>query len=142
MCSSDLAFNSGQAFGFPGGEPATTGQFGSLLNNIDFNILHLTVGSATVSPVTSVPTSLVNNTYWTAADATNTRNIAVTQGNPGGQPFHFDNVAFNLTLLNQTVPLDAIEKWTITNNNVFGHTFHIHDVQFKDRKSTRLNSSH
>ena len=125
------AFNSGQAFGFPGGEPATTGQFGSLLNNIDFNILHLTVGNATASPVTSVPTSLVNNTYWTAADATNTRNIAVTQGNPGGQPFHFDNVAFNLTLLNQTVPLDAIEKWTITNNNVFGHTFHIHDVQFK-----------
>ena len=27
------AFNSGQAFGFPGGEPAATGPFGSFLNN-------------------------------------------------------------------------------------------------------------
>lgn len=24
----------------------------------------------------------------------------------------------------------AAEQWTIRNNNIFGHTFHIHDVQF------------
>jgi bilirubin oxidase len=34
-------------------------------------------------------------------------------------------------VFNQTIKLNAIEKWTIVNNNVFGHSFHIHDVQFK-----------
>jgi blue copper oxidase len=125
------AFNSGQPFGFPGGEPTTVGQFGSLLNNIDFSLVHFTVGAATAQPVVSIPTTLINNVYWTAANATTTRNLAVTNGNPGGLPFNFDNASFNLTTINKSVPIDAIEKWTVTNNNIFGHTFHIHDVQFK-----------
>jgi blue copper oxidase len=29
------------------------------------------------------------------------------------------------------VKLNTIEKWTLVNNNVFGHSFHIHDIQFK-----------
>jgi len=29
------------------------------------------------------------------------------------------------------VKLNAVEKWTIVNNNIFGHSFHIHDIQFK-----------
>lgn len=129
------AYNSGQAFGFPGGEPNTTGDFGSLLNNVDFNVLHINVGAATTSPtpITALPTTLVNNTYWTAADATVTRSIAVTNGNPGpgSVPFNFDNVTYSLTMTPKVVNLNAIEKWTVTNNNVFGHSFHLHDVEFK-----------
>ncbi len=125
------AYNSGQAFGFPGGEPATTGQFGSLLNNVDFSVLHIKVAATTSNPITSVPTTLANNTYWTSADATVNRNISITNGNPGGTPFNFDNSSFNINTINKTVNLNDIEKWTVTNNNVFGHTFHIHDVQFK-----------
>lgn len=125
------AFNSGQAFGFPGGEPSTTGQFGSLLNNIDFPVLHINVAGATASPITAVPSTLENNVYWTAANATINRNISITNGNPGGSPFDFDNSPFNINTINKSVMLDAIEKWTVTNNNVFGHTFHIHDVEFK-----------
>ena len=129
------AYNSGQAFGFPGGEPNTTGDFGSLLNNVDFNVLHINVGAATTSPtpITALPTTLVNNTYWTAADATVNRAIAVTNGNPGpgSVPFNFDNVTYSLTMTPKVVNLNAIEKWTVTNNNVFGHSFHLHDVEFK-----------
>jgi hypothetical protein len=36
-----------------------------------------------------------------------------------------------MNTINKTVQLNTIEKWTVTNNQVFGHTFHIHDVQFK-----------
>ncbi len=127
------AFNSGQAFGFPGGEPATSGQFGSLLNNVDFPILRINVSATSANAITSLPTSLVNNTYWTAADATVNRAIAVTGGQPGpnSAPFSFDNKSFDLSYINKTVNLNSIEKWTITNSNVFGHTFHIHDVEFK-----------
>ena len=125
------AYNSGQSFGFPGGEPATSGQFGSLLNNKDFTVLHINIAAQTINSITTLPATLANNTYWTAADATVTKAISITNGNPGGTPFNFDNASFVLNTINKTVNLNAIEKWTITNNNVFGHTFHIHDIEFK-----------
>jgi blue copper oxidase len=124
------AYNSGQAFGFPGGEPGTSGQFGSLLNNLDFSVLHINVIQATNNPINTIPTSLINNTYWSAADATVNRNVNITGGQPG-TAFTFDNAAFNINTINHTLNLNAIEKWTVTNNNVFGHAFHIHDVEFK-----------
>jgi bilirubin oxidase len=127
------AYNSGQAFGFPGGEPGKSGEFGSLLNNIDFPVLRINVAATNANAITSVPTSLVNNTYWTAADATVSRTLTVTGGQPGpnATPFAFDNKTFDLSYINKTLNLNDIEKWTITNSNVFGHTFHIHDVEFK-----------
>ena len=126
------AYNSGQTFGFPGAEPQQSGLNGSLLNNHDFGVLHINVTATTANPITAVPTTLVNNTYWTATDATVTRAVAVTAGSGVGlSEFYFDNTAFNLTTINKTVNLNAIEKWTITNNNIFSHAFHIHDVEFK-----------
>lgn len=130
------AYNSGLPFGFPGSEPGTSGEFGSALNNKDFNILHINVAAATAGAITAMPATLVSNTYLTAADATVTRNIAVTDGTPGGPggpgtPFSLDHKLFDYTTINQTVKLNTVEKWTVTNNNVFGHSFHIHDVEFK-----------
>ncbi len=126
------AFNSGQAFGFPGAEPNQSGLNGSILNNKDFGVLHINVTAATSNPITAVPTTLVNNTYLTAADATVNRTITVTNGtNIGLAEFSFDNTPFVLNKINYTLNLNAVEKWTITNNNIFGHAFHIHDVQFK-----------
>jgi len=126
------AYNSGQTLGFPGGEPNTSGQFGSLLNNIDFPVLHINVAATTTAttPITAVPTTLANNTYWTATDATVTRALAVT-GGQGATPFSLDNHPFVLDYIDKTVNLNAVEKWTVTNNNIFGHSFHIHDIEFK-----------
>ena len=127
------AYNSGQTLGFPGGEPNTTGQFGSLLNNIDFTVLHINVGATTTTttPITNVPNTLEANTYWTSTTPVNvTRAVAVT-GGQGATPFTFDNTPFVLTTVNKTVNLNDTEKWTVTNNNIFGHSFHIHDIEFK-----------
>lgn len=125
------AYNSGQTLGFPGGEPNTTGQFGSLLNNTDFTVLHINVAATTTNPITSVPSTLENNTYWTATTPVNvTRTLAVT-GGQAGSPFTFDNIPFSLTTINKTVKLNDTEKWTVTNNNIFGHSFHLHDIEFK-----------
>ena len=130
------AYNSGQSQSFPGGEPATGGVFGSLLNNTTFNVLHINVGATTATPITVLPTSLITNTYWTAADATvNRTTINITNGQPGPAsiPFNFDNTTFSLTMNPKVVNLNDIEKWTIANTNpaVFGHSFHLHDIEFK-----------
>jgi bilirubin oxidase len=124
------AYNSGQKFGFPGAEPATAGEFGSLLNNKDFNLLHIKVGATTSNAITAIPSKLASNVYWTNADVTNTRTINIT-GGQAGSAFTFDNNTYGFVTINQTIKLDAIEKWTIVNNNIFGHSFHVHDVQFK-----------
>ncbi|MFN8489750.1 MAG: multicopper oxidase domain-containing protein [Caldilineaceae bacterium] len=124
------AFNGNQAFGFPGGEDATSGEFGSLLNNKTFNVLHINVTAPTANAIKTLPTTLVHNTYWTDADVTNSRTIAITEHGPG-TPFSFDNMSYDMMAINQTVSLNAVEKWTIVNSQVFGHSFHIHDVQFK-----------
>ncbi len=125
-------YNSGQPLGFPGGEPNTGGQFGSLLNNLDFTVLHINVGATTTTtiPITAVPTTLATNTYWASTDATVNRAIAVT-GGQGATPFSLDNHPFVLNYIDKTVNLNNIEKWTVTNNAIFGHSFHVHDIEFK-----------
>lgn len=125
------AYNSGQAFGFPGAEPGTSGEFGSLLNNKDFTVLHINVKATTAKPVTAIPSTLVNNTYLTAADASVSRSLTITGGQPAGNPFVFDNKAFEFNTINKTLDVNTTEKWTVTNTNIFSHAFHIHDVQFK-----------
>jgi bilirubin oxidase len=123
------SFNGGQEFGFPGGEPATSGAFGSSLNNKTFNVLKIKVGATTPKAIKKLPAKLMNNTYLKATDAKITRKIAITDHGPG-TPFSFDNNSYDMMAINHKVKLNATEKWTITNNQTFGHSFHIHDVQF------------
>ena len=131
------AFNSGQVFGFPGneGNPVTpTGnsgpENGSLLNNTDYNLVHIVVGATSTNAVTSLPTTFATNVYWTTANVTNTRTINITGGANLGE-FTFNNISYTPTLFNHTIKLNAVEQWNIVNNQVFGHSFHIHDIKFK-----------
>ena len=124
------AYNNGLFFGFPGGEAQTSGTFGSLLNNTTFNVLHINVGAATGNGITALPAKLVTNTYLSKADATKSRTVQITDKGPG-TPFNFDNSAYDPDKINQTVSLNGVEAWTISNGQTFSHAFHIHDVQFK-----------
>jgi len=123
-----MAYNSNQPFGFPGGEPDKGGDNGSLLNNADFRVLHVLVGAATTRPVTRMPEVLAHNRFPTKEEATHARTIKVTDGRPF---FTLDDKAFDMHVIDQAVKLGATETWTVTNNNIFGHSFHIHDVQFR-----------
>lgn len=123
------AYNTKQAFGFPGAEPASSGEFGSLLNNKDFQLLRINVTAPTASAVTSVPTTLANSTYWKASDATTSITTAIN-GGQGGSAFYFDNNYYNYNTFNHTIPLNSIVNWSFSGGNIFGHSIHIHDVQF------------
>ena len=122
--------DAGLSFGFAGLENATGGEFGSLLNYKTFNILRINVIAATAIAATTLPTKLVSNTFPVAADATRSRTLVITATGPGA-PFTFNNVGFSMTTINQTVTLGATESWTVNGGNIFGHSFHIHGVQFK-----------
>jgi hypothetical protein len=85
--------------------------------------------------VTTIPATLANNVYWKASDVTNSRSLQITYGYVGASPAGssgatFDNQIYSPSFINQTVNLNAIEAWSITNNDFTGHVFHIHDVQF------------
>jgi bilirubin oxidase len=123
------SFNGGYELGYPGGEPAQSGGFGSLLNNTTFDVLRFTVTAPTADAVTSLPSTLVPLSLWTAADATNERTVTITDQGPG-TPFTFDNMAYDHEMIANTVQLGTTEAWHIQNTNTFSHSFHIHDVQF------------
>jgi bilirubin oxidase len=124
------AENGGQPFGFPGGEPQSSGMFGSLLNNTTFEVLHINVAAETAGAIKALPAKLVTNTFPTDAQVTKSRTLNITDMGPG-TPFKFDGQSFDPAVINQNVSLNAVEKWTISNGMVFSHSFHIHDVQFK-----------
>ena len=126
-------------FGWPGLEGNSTTPTGNngpinggLLNNSTYNLMNMKIAATTntVTPITTIPSALVNQTYWTTADVTNSRTITIGGGN-GGTAFTLDGSLYSTTMTPKTVNLNAIEKWTIVNNNIFGHTFHLHDVFFK-----------
>lgn len=126
-------------FGWPGNEGNPSNPNGNsgplnggLLNNVDFNIMNIKIAATTTgsNPITAIPTTLINDSYWTTANVTNSRTITVGGGN-GGSAFTLDGSLYSKTMVPKTVNLNAVEKWTIVNNQIFGHTFHLHDVFFK-----------
>ncbi len=129
-----VAYNSGMEFGFPGSEPGFRAPNGSLLNNLDFGMLHINVTAPKAQRITKVPEVLTRNRFWTSAEVNNRRTVQISKqrgGAGGGESFVFDGKSFEMNTTNQVVKLGDVEEWTVTNDRVFGHTFHIHDVQFK-----------
>ena len=126
-----IAYNANQPFGFPGGEPGQNGEFGSLLNNKNFTLLHCSIISPNQNPVLTIPSELIPTNAFNNSDITHKQDIRVMGGVPGTPaPFHFNGGIFNISRIDKTIPVNSVQQWTITNSNVFGHTFHIHDVEF------------
>ncbi|MEI6312856.1 MAG: multicopper oxidase domain-containing protein [Bacteroidota bacterium] len=129
------AFNSTLSNFIAGGENFTTGPFANALGKKDFNILHLNIGASTTSPITTIPSSLTTNVLLNAADAVITRNLtisdsAVSGGAFGPNLFILNHKLFNFNVNDYEVPLNNTEIWEISSTSVFGHPFHIHDVEF------------
>ena len=126
-----MAYNANQPFGFPGGEPGQNGQFGSLLNNKNFNMIHFTIGESTINAIAAIPETLIPFTPIDPTTSTGNQDIRIMGGAPNSpMPFHFSGGIFNINRVDKSIPMNSAQTWTITNSNVFGHTFHIHDVQF------------
>ena len=127
-----FTYNAGQGFGFPGGEPGTTPPNGSYLNNLNYRLLRINVGERTKNPILSLPTVLTSNTFPTKQQVNRSRTIQINgMIGPPEREFYFDGQYYDMHTINQVIKLGDVEEWTVSNDRVFGHSFHIHDVQFK-----------
>ena len=105
------------------------------LNGADFNLLKIFVGAPTVNPVTTIPTTLIPNTPWLQAQANTTRNFLLAPEAMGMQtmaegPFTINGHKFSMDTINVTTYLNNTEVWTLNNQTLVAHPFHIHDMHF------------
>lgn len=108
------------------------------LNGADFELLQMNVIAQSGTPITTIPSTLVPYIPYDEIDATVNRTlvfdtIRLLPGdvpNRAEGPFGFNNETFNMDSINEIVRLDAQEIWTLKNNTLIAHPFHIHDIQF------------
>ena len=119
-----------------GGPPMNMGGTNTMyspFDGINFNILKLNVVAPTANPVTSIPASLVTVPRLLAANANTTRSITFTAQNMMVMdgPFYFNDSLFNMNRIDYRIPLNNTEIWSLNDQTMVAHPFHIHGMQFQ-----------
>ncbi len=117
--------------GYPGGPQGgmggmTMGPF----DNMDFNLLQLNVIAQTSDPVTTIPTALTTNIPYSIVGADN-YSISIA-GSPmmSMTNFTMNGLQYDMNVINMTTTQNKIMKWTISNQSMMPHPFHIHGNHF------------
>lgn len=123
-----MGMQGGPTMPMPPGSPAMD----SPLNGIDFNIMQLNVVAMNSNPITTIPSTLVNNVVYPTTSTTVMRTIRFTADSTMVMdgPFYFNDSSFNMMRIDYKIPLNSVEKWKLVNETMVAHPFHIHDVQF------------
>jgi bilirubin oxidase len=105
------------------------------LNGTDFTLLKIKVVGQTVNPVTTIPTALIQNIPWQQGQANTTRNFLLATETMGMQtmaegPFTINGSKFSMDTINITTYLNNTEIWTLNNQTLVAHPFHIHNMHF------------
>lgn len=104
------------------------------LNGNDFQILQIQVIPQTSNPISSIPNTLVPNNSWLESNANATKTLTFSPQTMGptaiNGPFLINNTAFNMDVINYSIPLNNTEVWTLQNNSPIAHPFHLHNVPF------------
>lgn len=113
------------------------GYYNNALNGADFNILRFDVIASTASPVTTIPSSFAPLVPIPTASATVNRELIFfpDTGFSGMMgfvegPFFINNEFFDMDSVNEIVYLNDVEIWTLINQTMVAHPFHIHDIEF------------
>ncbi|RTZ66377.1 MAG: oxidase [Aquificaceae bacterium] len=91
----------------------------------------------TASNTTTLPNKLITLDKLTPADAVNTRSFDLGGGMGGGMSggpsrmLTINGKSMDMSVINETVPLNAIEIWEVRNNMGMNHNFHIHATHFQ-----------
>lgn len=123
------SLNSEMPRGVSGGPGGPGGGPGNPLDSADFNLMEFRVGPATPNAVTSLPNNMNTYDIPPVANVARTR-VKVMDVDTSGFPFYINSTPFNHMVVNDTVMLDDIEIWELSNITDVAHPFHIHDIQF------------
>lgn len=107
----------------------------NFLNGADYNLLEINISSPTLNPVLTIPANLINLQTIDSNLINRTREIIFAPQSMGPMemvegPFTINGHQFSMDTINDTTYLNHVEKWTLINNTLIAHPFHIHDVQF------------
>ncbi len=110
----------------------------NFLNGSDFNLLQINVVAAVGTPITTIPSALIPFTPINPQSATDYRTIVmdtirllpIDPPNRAEGPFGLNNKTFDIDSINEIVYLNTTEIWTLKNQTLVAHPFHIHDVEF------------
>lgn len=104
-------------------------QTGPLDDKIN-DVLTINITGHNDNPVHTIPQILTNNQIWNENEATN-RNIRLTaQPMMSMDNFFINNSKYDESVINFKTKLNNVETWTITNQTMMAHPFHIHGNHF------------
>jgi bilirubin oxidase len=112
--------------------PPGTPPMSSPLNGIDFSLLELRVGQPLPGLQTQLPDSLVNFQRLEESSSVNERFFrfaSVVPGSPAG-PFVINDSVFSMERVDFSVPVGNTEIWSLHNQTVVAHPFHLHGFSF------------
>lgn len=111
-----------------------TGYNPNPLNGTAFQVLDIQVGAALSNGITSIPSALVPVNSLAGSTANQVRTLTFSPTAMGmnqlNGTFRINGATFQMGVINETVPLNNIEIWQLSNQSGIAHPFHIHDVQF------------
>jgi len=112
--------------------PHGTPSMASPLNGVNYDLLDFRVKAALPNPITNVPDSLAVQKRLQESDAALNRFVVFSSAVPGSShgPFLLNDSSFNMERIDFTIPVNQTEIWTIHNQTVVAHPFHIHGFQF------------
>ncbi|MBL7798962.1 MAG: multicopper oxidase domain-containing protein [Saprospiraceae bacterium] len=115
--------------GYPGG-PMMMGGMTGPKDNTDFDLLTMQIGAPTSNAVTAVPATLTTNTAWPQAGASSRSLNFSAQPMMSMTNFFINGLKFDMETVNFSTQVGKTEIWTITNQTMMAHPFHIHGMHF------------
>lgn len=115
--------------GYPGG-PMMMGGMAGPRDNTDFDLLIIQVGAPTFNAVTAIPATLTANTAWPQAGASSRLLNFSAQPMMSMTNFFINGLKFDMETVNFSTQVSKTEIWTITNQTMMAHPFHIHGMHF------------
>lgn len=141
---------------FGGSMPLMNGEsppsyYPNYMNGTDFTVLQFLVTGNTANPVHSEPPiSLSSHIPIFEKEANTTREKWMFSGGGSGSPgvtigqnsSYASSTPFDMSVVNDSIPFNNTEIWTLHGADDQYHPFHIHDVQFYilDRKDANGNN--
>ena len=122
-------FGNELGLGFPGG-PSMMGMTAGPLDNKTTNILTINVVDRLPNAIVTLPQVLTDNVVWSQIGAS-TRNLGFSaQPMMSMTNFFINNAKYDEGIINFKSKLNTTEVWTLTNQTMMAHPFHIHGNHF------------